>query len=103
MQERDPSSTLKHYRHALAFRRVHPALVKGAQSTPRVEGDVVSFVRTHEDEEIFCAFNLSDTPSDVHLPEGDWHQIGVELNSAAATPGGTAHLGPWQVCLALKQ
>ena len=63
------------------------------------EGDVLSFYRISEDEELFCAFNLSDTPSAMTVPEGDWHHIGTEINSAGPGYGNGLTLGPWQPCL----
>ncbi|MGR3572223.1 alpha-amylase family glycosyl hydrolase [Brevirhabdus sp.] len=103
-QEQDPAGVLHHYRRALAFRRSHKALRKGAQTPVEAEGAVVKFIRSHEAERIFCAINLSDAPGDVTMPaDGNWVQIGSELNSATASPSGTAHLGPWQCCLAIDK
>ncbi|SFR50585.1 alpha-amylase family glycosyl hydrolase [Litoreibacter janthinus] len=102
-QEQDPAAPLHHYRRALAFRRTHPALMKGAHSGFRAEGDVLSFKRSHEDQTIFCAFNLSDTPSTVDMPTGDWVAIGAELGSTGAAADGKLHLGPWQPCFALQR
>ncbi|SFR17090.1 alpha-amylase family glycosyl hydrolase [Poseidonocella sedimentorum] len=101
-QEQDPSAILHHYRRAIGFRHAHPALMQGTMEDVRHEGDILTFLRKDAGEEIFCAFNLSDTPSQVALPEGDWQVIGVELGSAAPTPEGGLHLGPWQPCLALR-
>ena len=86
----------------LAFRRTHTALVKGAHDKVVAHGSVLQFTRSHEDEVIFCAFNLSDTPVSHDLPEGNWLNIGSELGSIAPGPDGKLHLGPWQVALALK-
>ncbi len=102
-QEDDPAALLHHYRRAIAFRRTHPALTKGAHEDVQAEGDIIRFTRTHEGQTIFCAFNLSDTPSTCALPEGNWIPIGAELGSAGPMPDGKMHLGPWQPCLALKQ
>ena len=102
-QEADPAAVLHHYRRAIAFRHAHAALRKGAQDTVQAAGDVVFFTRTLGKEKIFCAFNLSDTPSEVALPKGKWMTIGTELGSAAPSPDGKLHLGPWQPSLALRQ
>ncbi|NSX55475.1 alpha glucosidase [Sulfitobacter sp. 1151] len=102
-QEHDPAAILHHYRRAIAFRKTHPALIKGKQSKVSVLGDVLYFTRTHANEEIFCAFNLSDTPSDFELPKGKWQQIGAELGSAGVSADGKLHLGPWQPHLALRK
>jgi alpha-glucosidase len=100
--ETDPTSLLHHYRHAIALRHAHRALMVGAQSGMRAEGSVLRFLRSDGDEEIFCAFNMSDAPSAVQLPAGDWVQIAQELSGAPARADGRVRLGPWQPCLALK-
>ena len=103
LQEHDPAALLHHYRRALSFRRTHRALVKGDQLNVRAEGDVLSFVRKTDREEIFCAFNLSESPNVIDMPPGEWLQIGVELGSAAPAGDGRLHLGPWQPSLALRK
>ena len=130
-QENEPEALLHHYRRAIASRRRHRALAKGAQSRMRAMGDVLTFTRAHEGETIFCAFNLGDAPVRVALPAGDWRILD---GRGEAAPGGRAEvhaaagarvhaedvpyasgpeaivelgeafvaLGPWQPCLALK-
>jgi alpha-glucosidase len=102
-QEKDASAPLHHYRRVLAFRAAHPALVKGAQSNMRAEGDVLRFERRHEGQTIFCAFNMSDAPATIVAPSGRWTGIGAELGAANADANGRIHLEPWQSCFALKQ
>ena len=99
-QEKDPGAILHHYRRALAFRRMHPALITGASSAMQSEGDVLWFTRTQDGKEIFCAFNLGDTPAALEMPDGGWRQIGTELGSAALSGDGRLHLAAWQTCLA---
>lgn len=101
-QEQDPTSLLYHYRHATSFRRAHPALSKGLQCGMEAVGDVLTFNRSHESEILFCAFNMSDTPSELEMPAGKWMQVGIELGSPHASVDGKLHLGPWQPCFALK-
>ncbi|MBQ2261083.1 MAG: alpha glucosidase [Loktanella sp.] len=101
-QEDEPGALLHHYRRAIAFRHSHPALAIGAQDEMRAQGDVVYFTRTAGDQTIFCAFNISETPSDFDVPPGDWTVIGAELGSAQISADGKLHFGPWQVCFALK-
>ncbi|WP_439154926.1 alpha-glucosidase [Yoonia sp.] len=101
-QEDEPGAILHHYRKAIAFRRNHPALMQGDLDKIRARGDVVYFTRSLGDQAIFCAFNVSETPSDIDLPAGDWTPIGAELGSAHPSADGRLYLGPWQVCLALK-
>ncbi len=102
-QEDDPGSLLHHYRRAIAFRHSHPALAKGTDAGVFAYADVLHFTRTHGDQSIYCAFNLSDTPSLHGMPAGDWIPIGAELGGAVPSPDFKLHLGPWQPCLALKR
>ena len=101
-QENDPSALVHHYRRAIAFRAANPAIVKGAHDKVQSSGDVVYFTRSHDGDEIFCAFNLSDTPSEFTLPSGTWLPIGEEMGAAHVSDDGKLHLGPWQPCLARR-
>ncbi|MCR9236213.1 MAG: alpha-glucosidase family protein [Alphaproteobacteria bacterium] len=101
-QEEDPTSLLHHYRKAIAFRQAHLSLTKGADNGVHCEGDIVYFIRSFGGEHMFCAFNLSDSPSALDMPSGTWLQTGAELGSANVSVDGKLHLGPWQPCLALK-
>lgn len=101
-QEADPTSILHHYRQAIAFRHEHPALLKGAQDNMACVGNVVTFVRSHANQTIFCAFNISDLPSQIEMPPGTWTQIGMDLGSPHVAADGKLHLGPWQPCFALN-
>ena len=102
-QDADPGAILHHYRRAIAFRKDHPALVKGAQIGLEAQADVLHFTREHDGETLFCAFNLSDTPSQHDMPAGDWRTIAQELGGATPSADFKLHLGPWQVCIAVKQ
>ncbi|MGC3936879.1 alpha-amylase family glycosyl hydrolase [Roseobacter sp. EG26] len=101
-QEEEPSAILHHYRRAIAFRKEHPALIKGDHGGVTADGDVLHFTRSHEGQTLYCAFNLSDTPSLHDMPSGNWMTIGHELGGATPSPDFKLHLGPWQACLALK-
>ena len=94
-QEGDPGALLHHYRRAIASRRSHRALAKGAQSRLRAQGDLLTFTRAHEGETIFCAFNLGNAPARVALPEGHWRILdgqadGRVENTAEAVPAAAA-------------
>lgn len=102
-QEQNPEALLHHYRRAMAFRAAHPVLAKGAHDGVKAKGDVLYFTRSMGGEDIFCAFNLSDAPSDFALPDGQWGMIGEELGGAHPSADGKLHLGPWQACFARKQ
>ena len=98
-QEKDPTSLLQHYRKAIALRKAHGALTKGAHSDLSVNGTVLSFQRSLEGQTIFCAFNMSAHTASVRLPEGTWKTVGQDLAGANPDADGTAQLGPWQCCL----
>ena len=99
-QDRDKTSVLAHYRRALAFRRAHPVLRSGSMDDIGAVGGVTSF-RRRGDEDLFCAFNLSDSPAETALPEGNWLTIGTDLGSQSVT-GGRVTLAPWGVHLAKR-
>ncbi|MFN2305893.1 MAG: alpha-glucosidase [Paracoccaceae bacterium] len=103
VQEDEPGALLHHYRRAIAFRHAHEMLRKGDHDRLRADGDVLSFTRSHNGETMFCAFNISDTPSDLDMPDGDWRTLGPELGGATPSADFKLHLGPWQVCLAIQQ
>ncbi len=100
--EADPTALVHHYRKAIGFRHAHIALMRGSMTEIVADGNVLRFTRREGKEVIFCAFNLNEEPAYVSLPEGNWAQIGHELNCAHSGPNGTVNLGPWQPCLALK-
>ncbi len=102
LQDNDPMAMLQHYRRAIGFRQAHAALLRGAQDKVVASGDVLFFTRSLDEEAIFCAFNLSDSSTDLSLPEGNWIPVGAELGCVGFTAGGKVRLGPWQSCLALK-
>lgn len=103
LQEENPSSMLHHYRRALALRREHPALIKGRHDGVHATGEIVHFTRSHGNQMIFCAFNLSDAPAEMDMPVGDWTPLGAELGCANDFDSGTLRLSPWQPCLALRK
>jgi len=102
VQEMQNDSLLHYYRKVIEFRKSHAVLVKGAQSAPHVDGEVVSFVRDHDGQEIFCAFNLGETQSSVQLPKGNWNLVGKELGNCVSEQGGKASLNAYQALVATK-
>ncbi len=99
--EKDPASMLHHYRHAIALRHAHSALMSGAQTGMSQIGSVLTFTREDEAEQVFCAFNLGDCPVDVTLPEGDWQVIGEELGGVRGESNLT--LDAAQFCLLARE
>lgn len=98
-QEADPNAMLQHYRQAIAFRKAHEVLSKGDQSVLTVDGHVVHFTRIADGETVFCAFNLSDRPATLQLPEGSWQSIGTKLGAAEPMDDNKIDLAAWQCCL----
>ncbi|WP_159805422.1 alpha-glucosidase family protein [Litoreibacter roseus] len=101
-QESDEDAMLHHYRRAIAFRQAHSALTKGLQEDLKVDGDTLSFVRQSTDETIFCAFNLSDEPTEIQLPAGSWSGL-TDLGGPVAGQDKTIALEPWDTAFAQKQ
>lgn len=102
--EQDPGALVHHYRRAIAFRHAHPALKSGSMEDVVAEGAALRFKRRAADgTDIHCTFNLSGEPMVLDMPEGSWHAIGGELNSAAPMSDGKLHLGPWQPCILLGE
>ncbi len=103
-EEHAPEALIHHYRRAIAFRHAHPAIMRGTLESLGVSGHVLHFERVVPGETLFCGFNLSEEPAELRLPEGGrWHTVGSELNSAGPGSDGVVHLGPWQVCLAVRR
>ena len=101
-QDGDAGSTLNFYREMIAFRKEHPALLKGEIELVTVEDDFLSFERTHGNVRMFCAFNMSDEPRDLTLPDGVWAiQDGAPF---ALTSENDQHiLPPWQAAYAMAE
>ncbi|MEM7722078.1 MAG: alpha-glucosidase family protein [Pseudomonadota bacterium] len=73
-QNEDKDSTLAFYRSMIKFRQSYPALIKGTVEDLQAGDGVVSFIRAHEGQRLYCAFNLTNAALPVMLPEGDWRE-----------------------------
>jgi alpha-glucosidase len=101
--EDDPAALLHHYRRAISFRHAHPCLMRGSIDEITVQGDVLSFIRRANTQEIFFALNMGDDPATIAPPKGDdWHPAGPELNSAQPGGDGNLHLAHWQPSIMLR-
>jgi alpha-glucosidase len=69
-QVTDPTSVLSHYKAMLAFRKAHPALIRGTIKTLDAPDGVLAFLREGEGERLYCVFNMSEKPAAVTLPAG---------------------------------
>ncbi len=102
VQADDPTSTLAVYRSMIAFRKAHPALVKGSLEIVEARDEVLSFLREHEGTRIFCAFNLSAVAQPIKTPPGRWRQDkGVPFEAAVTDKGIT--LPPFQAYFAVEE
>ena len=71
-QDQDEGSTLNFYRAMIAFRKAYPALLKGTFELVEADDEYISFIRSHGNVQVFCAFNLSADQRNVALPDGEW-------------------------------
>lgn len=70
-QKDDARSTLNMTRAFLQWRKHHPALIRGGERHDRHErDDILRFIRTHEDGDMICIFNLGGDALDIALPDG---------------------------------
>jgi alpha-glucosidase len=102
-QEADPDSLLNHYRRLLTWRRGQPALIHGDMTLLDEHAQVFAFVRSHGDERLLCAFNMSDTAAALDLPSS--LKVADSLpdsgaSGAVASRGGHIDFQPWGVCFA---
>ncbi|HHY50851.1 MAG TPA: alpha-glucosidase [Alphaproteobacteria bacterium] len=70
VQQADPGSLLNFYKAMIAFRKRHPALVRGAIELLEAPEGVLAFRRTLGDDDLVCIYNMRDAPVVVPLPEG---------------------------------
>jgi alpha-glucosidase len=68
IQDGEGGSVLAAYRSILALRKRHPALIRGSVRFLDAEGDVLAFLREHEDERLLCVFNFAAEPAKWALP-----------------------------------
>ena len=69
LQEADAGSLLQFYRTLLHWRRGHSALLHGDMTLLPSHTQVLAYVRAYAGERVLCAFNLSDTPACLVLPQ----------------------------------
>lgn len=63
-QEDRADSPLALWRDALRLRRSHAALASGSVLSAEARGDLLVMVRSWEEQELLCLFNLSDKPTE---------------------------------------
>lgn len=100
VQGQDGGSVFAAYRRFLAFRKAHPALIRGDVDVLSGEGDVLALGRRDDGESLVCIFNLSPRPAQWAVPEEmtltplDGHGLDGTLGD------GKVVLGPWQGLIA---
>nr|WP_149866421.1 alpha-glucosidase family protein [Tropicimonas marinistellae] len=102
LQEVDGDSMLAFYRRMIGFRRTHEALAKGSFETVEADEAFLSFVRTHGNTRVFCAFNLTDGERQVALPTGNWAQDEGAPFVSTFDAGGIT-LPPYQAAFAVER
>ena len=81
----DAGSVLSRYREVLAWRKRHPALLRGSIVFLDTPEEVLAFVRETDGEKLLCVFNFAQEPVEWPLP-GD-------LQTSRGHPGWR---GRWQ-------
>ena len=101
-QEDDPDSMLSFYRAMLAFRKAHEPLRKGSMTILEQDEGGISFLREHDGQTLFCAFNLSGTARPISYPPGEWRvDLGTPFHMTTTERGD--QLPPFQACFAILQ
>jgi alpha-glucosidase len=70
VQEEDPGALLHAWRRFLAWRRAHPALVRGTMRPLDLPEPWLGFERALDGERMLVAFNLGDAPARLDLRGG---------------------------------
>jgi alpha-glucosidase len=100
MQDNDPGSMLAFYRRMLAWRKTQPALAKGSFELHQTSDSTISYVRAHDGQAVFCAFNLGAEPVRIGLPAGRWRRLEDGFEGVIA--GSEAELPPYQAVFAAR-
>ncbi|SHE97905.1 alpha-glucosidase [Kaistia soli DSM 19436] len=69
-EDADHQSVLALYRRMIAFRKSHPALIRGSIAFVDTPDDVLGFIRATGEEKVLALFNLGTTPVTADLPPG---------------------------------
>ncbi|MHB1103382.1 MAG: beta-galactosidase BglA [Devosia sp.] len=95
VQEREPGSVLNFYRALIAFRKRHPALVKGTIGIIDAPAGVLAFARKGDAESLLCVFNMSETQVIVPLSAGLEPRSTDAPGSGSDPVGGSLSLPPF--------
>ncbi len=92
-----PDSLLNKYRRLIAWRKEQPALIQGSLELIEVKEPLIGFLRTCDDQQLLCIFNLS--PETVYHDLSDMQvcQVSDEPDFADRFYQGTIELPPYGV------
>lgn len=98
-QVADDASMLRFYRQMIRYRQSREPLRSGAIRIIDQRPEFLSFVRSTAEEQIFCAFALSDDSQAIRLPEGNWRvETDVPFSRPSEIPA--TRLEGWQAFFA---
>ena len=94
---RNPDLMLNFYRNLLAWRKTHPALVKGRLKLLPANPQLLGYERRLDDDALLCVFNFSGKKARLPLPRG-WADDLIDEDSGltgAEIRRGALMLAPW--------
>ncbi len=100
-QASDETSMLEFYRRMIAFRQSYPALMKGGLELLSQTDGILSFLRIYDEQQVFCAFNMTGAALPITLPQGTWTQDKGAPFEALETDNGVT-LPPFQAYFAAR-
>jgi alpha-glucosidase len=95
-QEKDPNSVLQMFQRFAAWRKQHPALVRGEAALVQANEPILAIERTLGDERILCLFNFSNQ-SAGYPASNAWIPIDGHGFEGAGIDQGKILLGPFGV------
>jgi len=100
-QEMDPQSTLSVCRQLLAWRKRHPAFIRGEVEILELPDPILAFRRHTSGQSIVAAFNLSAQPASVDVRCLPAFVPAAELPFVTRMDGNALHLPPFGFSLGL--
>ncbi|MDO4233333.1 MAG: alpha-glucosidase family protein, partial [Lautropia sp.] len=97
-QEKNKGSMLNYYRQLLAWRKQHPALIKGDLKLLPKHEQVLAYERKFEGDTLLCVFNFSGKKASFELPRA-WKNGVIDTGSGVSGADinrlGRVVLAPW--------
>ncbi len=103
-QTRNPDSMLNFYRNLLAWRKTHPALLKGRLKLLPADPQLLGYERRLDDDALLCVFNFSGKKARLPLPRG-WADGVIDEGSGltgAEIRRGALVLEPWSGAVLIR-